>query len=337
MMLDPIFQAMGRLSPVSTSKRWSIQNVVHAISWLVALGSRNLICDGFSVTSIKFVYNTREIKTPFGSTQFHHYNPQNHRGSSASRSSILTVGRATISPPPDHQQYYGNRRTSSAKSEGMGSSYLSSPSRHRASSFEQRMREALFRGTPSSSPKTHRSRRRGEREEDTDEEGNKYDDNRSSYSIAMTSATKTTRTAHHKPPNLVTIESLPEYKRVVGEESERIVAVRFHASYCRACRAMAPAYYQLVRTHPHVVFVDVPVSETTAVLHQGLRVPSLPFAHIYYPQVGLVEECKLLRKHVSSFEERLDHYVQGYCPFSPSLESSSCWEEERDVMGERFS
>lgn len=35
------------------------------------------------------------------------------------------------------------------------------------------------------------------------------------------------------PPNVQTIESLEEYKHVVGDEREKIVAVRFYATYCK--------------------------------------------------------------------------------------------------------
>ena len=57
--------------------------------------------------------------------------------------------------------------------------------------------------------------------------------------------------------------------------------------------------------HKDVVFVDVPVTQDNAVIHQGLGVPSLPFGHIYHPQAGLVEELKLTRKDIQDFEEAM--------------------------------
>jgi hypothetical protein len=35
------------------------------------------------------------------------------------------------------------------------------------------------------------------------------------------------------PPNMHVVENLQDYKKVVGDEEERIVAVRFYATYCR--------------------------------------------------------------------------------------------------------
>ena len=115
------------------------------------------------------------------------------------------------------------------------------------------------------------------------------------------------------PPNVHVVQNLQDYKRLVGDERTKLVAVRFYAPWCRACKAVAPLYYHLANRHPDMVFVDVPVTEQNAALHQGLGVPSLPFGHIYHPQAGLVEELKLTRKHIAAFDRKLTTYSQGYC------------------------
>jgi hypothetical protein len=69
----------------------------------------------------------------------------------------------------------------------------------------------------------------------------------------------------------------------------------------------------MASSHPDVVFVDVPVTPKTAAIHQGLDVTSLPFGHLYHPVAGLVEESKLTRRHVPSFEMKLDCYLHGSC------------------------
>ena len=50
-----------------------------------------------------------------------------------------------------------------------------------------------------------------------------------------------------------------------------------------------------------------------AYLHEGLGVPSMPYGHIYYPRLGLVEERKLNRHVFADFERVLEDYDQGYC------------------------
>jgi hypothetical protein len=69
----------------------------------------------------------------------------------------------------------------------------------------------------------------------------------------------------------------------------------------------------LASQFPNTIFVDVPVTNTNAALHQGLGVSRLPFGHIYHPKAGLVEELKLTREHVSEFKKVLQSYVEGSC------------------------
>lgn len=110
------------------------------------------------------------------------------------------------------------------------------------------------------------------------------------------------------------VNSLPEYKQMVADEKEQLVCVRFYAPWCRACKAIENSYKQLARLYPDVKFVEVPLTQETALLHQGLGIPSLPFGHIYHPEVGLVEEQKISRKHFKAFRDNvLQSYVDGYC------------------------
>lgn len=59
------------------------------------------------------------------------------------------------------------------------------------------------------------------------------------------------------------------------------------------------------------LFVEVPVNNKNSLLHQGLGIPSLPYAHIYHPEDGLIEELSFTRKTVSDFAAKLATYLQG--------------------------
>jgi hypothetical protein len=92
-------------------------------------------------------------------------------------------------------------------------------------------------------------------------------------------------------------------------------------------------YFRVANNFSNVIFVEVPVSEGTSVIHQGLGVPSLPYAHIYHPQAGLCEELKISRKFLSEFANKLQTYVTGSCELK-NLETASpftsCSEEEEE-------
>jgi len=112
-----------------------------------------------------------------------------------------------------------------------------------------------------------------------------------------------------------TVSTLEEYKAVVADETEKFVVVRFHASWCKACQAVKSDYYRLANQlhESNVKFVEVPLTQSNAFLHQGLGVPSIPYGHIYHPTVGLVEEQSVSKKNFKSFKAKLNSYIIGSC------------------------
>lgn len=144
------------------------------------------------------------------------------------------------------------------------------------------------------------------------------------------------------------VDNIEDYKKVVVDEKDKMVVVRFHAAWCRSCKASEPYFKRLVSKHTSgVKFVQVPLSKETAYLQEGLGkfsqfhdlgaeyhvcfkslynianlflslfeiagVPSVPFAHIYHPEAGLVEEMKVSKPHFKTFQDSLGSYVAGSC------------------------
>ena len=126
-----------------------------------------------------------------------------------------------------------------------------------------------------------------------------------------------TKTKKRSPRDLIAnVETLEDYKIVVADETEKITVVRFYAKWCRSCRASEPHFHKLIHdfADPHgVKFVQVPLKKENAFLHEGLGVPSVPFAHIYHPEGGLVEEMKMNKKKFSKIRTSLEQYVAGSC------------------------
>jgi thiol-disulfide isomerase/thioredoxin len=122
------------------------------------------------------------------------------------------------------------------------------------------------------------------------------------------------RDADMKYPSVEMVNTIEDYKRVVVDEQNQIVVVRFFAPWCKSCKAAQPLFKKMVSHHsPSVKFVEVPLTKETAYIHEGLGVPSVPFGHIYHPEVGLVEEKKINKKVFKEFREALDSYVRGSC------------------------
>lgn len=108
-----------------------------------------------------------------------------------------------------------------------------------------------------------------------------------------------------RPENVKIASSLEEFAGIIkeGRRDDKVVAVRFYATWCKLCHALRPSFDKAASSNPEMIFVDVPVLEANTNLHQGLGVDSVPFGHIYHPTNGLVEEMKLSRKSFSEFED----------------------------------
>jgi thiol-disulfide isomerase/thioredoxin len=140
---------------------------------------------------------------------------------------------------------------------------------------------------------------------------------------------KDNKNTEHPAPNIKTIHNLNEYKDMLAAEKDKMIIVRWYADWCRACAAVKPRYYRMANAYASredIVFVEVPVTEKNANLHQGLGVPTLPFGHIYYPGSGLAEELKMVKPHFKKFEKTVQWYASGSCdipdgesadPFAP--------------------
>jgi len=111
------------------------------------------------------------------------------------------------------------------------------------------------------------------------------------------------------------VATIEDYKKVVVEEPDLLVCVRFFAPWCRACKAVSSRFQRLANEYPKVKFVECPLTKENAYLHQGLGVPSLPYAHIYHPTAGLVEERKINKNVFAEFKNKvLKSYLDGSCP-----------------------
>jgi len=112
-----------------------------------------------------------------------------------------------------------------------------------------------------------------------------------------------------KPIRIHTIE---EYKAEVADEKEKLVVVRFYSPVCKSCQAAEKYFRQLCREyHPNVKFVELPTTKENEYLHKGLGVQSFPFAHIYHPEAGLVEELKINKHVFGEFKRVFQYYIDG--------------------------
>mmetsp|Transcript_47817 Transcript_47817/g.51680 ORF Transcript_47817/g.51680 Transcript_47817/m.51680 type:complete len:257 (+) Transcript_47817:71-841(+) len=129
-------------------------------------------------------------------------------------------------------------------------------------------------------------------------------------------SSSSTETKERKTTLISNVRNLEDYKHVLEQasEEEQMVAVFWYAPWCTACKAALPGLKSIAKQHPNIKFIQVPVVEENSILHQGLQVPSVPYMHVYTPDVPrLVEERTLTRKNLSGFQKLLKDYEEGSC------------------------
>mmetsp|Transcript_16200 Transcript_16200/g.29063 ORF Transcript_16200/g.29063 Transcript_16200/m.29063 type:complete len:234 (-) Transcript_16200:146-847(-) len=131
------------------------------------------------------------------------------------------------------------------------------------------------------------------------------------------------KSSSSSPPLIQDVRTMEEFKTALDENHPLMVAM-WYSPWCLACRSVVPGMRALAKHHPNIKFIQIPVLEENANLHQGLQVPSVPFVHLYLPDSHLAEEGKLSRRKMSAFHRMLHDYEMGRC----SLERVGLEEEE---------
>jgi thiol-disulfide isomerase/thioredoxin len=116
------------------------------------------------------------------------------------------------------------------------------------------------------------------------------------------------------------VRTMEEFKTELNENHDCMV-VFWTSPWCKACKALQPSMKALAKHHPSVKFIEIPVLDENANLHQGLEVPSVPYLHLYLPEMQLAEEQTLNRKRMSAVHKILQDYQLGEC----SLERLERW------------
>lgn len=78
---------------------------------------------------------------------------------------------------------------------------------------------------------------------------------------------------------------------------------------------MTPSYFKLAQEidESNVKFVDCPMSSMSSEVHKELGIRTIPFAHVYHPEAGLVEQRRVPRKQLRNLEKVVQSYIGGAC------------------------
>jgi calmodulin len=126
------------------------------------------------------------------------------------------------------------------------------------------------------------------------------------------------------------IQTPDEYHALLQAHPDKLVVIKFFASFCAACRALAPKFIA-VKEDPQlqglpIVWAEYTTSRNSKDLFRQLQILTLPTVHFYDGSRGLIEnfpcgpaKISLLKKKLARFvNDRVDPTTLQLQPFQPS-------------------
>jgi thiol-disulfide isomerase/thioredoxin len=147
----------------------------------------------------------------------------------------------------------------------------------------------------------------------------------------LIAASKQSRRTLTTVKRVATIEEFKE-ELTLSRAEGRLLVVKFHAEWCKSCAKIKLPFEAMSKSNPNANFIAVPVTPSNADLHHGLGVPSLPFAHVYHPTAGLVEERRITRAKFREFEKDFNNYAVGSCDVNYDPVGEPAKESDADVI-----
>ena len=91
--------------------------------------------------------------------------------------------------------------------------------------------------------------------------------------------------------------------RAGGEDENKVVVIKFFASWCRACKAMAPKISRVAEDWPDIEFYEIMFDDNKK-LCKSLGIKILPFVEIVAGTAGKVESFSCGPSKISQLQAR---------------------------------
>lgn len=111
------------------------------------------------------------------------------------------------------------------------------------------------------------------------------------------------------------LENRDEYDALIEKATaeNRVVAIKFYAGWCRACKAMKPKYDRVTEDWPDVEFYEL-LFENNKALCRELGIKVLPYVEIIAGDAGKVEGFTCGSSKIPLLQEKLEaHGHHGQC------------------------
>ena len=118
------------------------------------------------------------------------------------------------------------------------------------------------------------------------------------------------------PNNMIEVSSKAELMNIL-QSSNQLTVVRFHAPFCKACKAMAPYLQRFAMQHMHDInFVEVAVDTRNpeiVTMMKEFGITKVPYGLVYHPDMGIVQQANFNKRYFRNVSQMIETYVNGLC------------------------
>ena len=99
-----------------------------------------------------------------------------------------------------------------------------------------------------------------------------------------------------------------------------------------------PYYYKLAKKEESVAFINVQITKENTKVFKNLGVPSVPYGHLYFPNIGLIEQFKMGKDAYKNkkIQKKLSWLKDGYCGLDMDNEHFGFSPFEDDICGTKL-
>ena len=110
------------------------------------------------------------------------------------------------------------------------------------------------------------------------------------------------------------IATTEDYHALIEEATKenRLVVIKFYASWCRACKAMSPKFVRVAEDWPDIEFHEI-LFDDNKKLCKSLGIKILPFMEIIAGDKGKVESFTCGPSKISLLISKLEDTTAAYC------------------------
>lgn len=113
---------------------------------------------------------------------------------------------------------------------------------------------------------------------------------------------------------ILPLQTEEEYMQLIEDATaeERVVVIKFYASWCRACKAMAPKFQRLADDFPQIEFHEI-LFDNNKKLCKRLNIKILPYMEIVAGSKGKIDGFTCGPSKISMLMGKLENVSEEIC------------------------